>query len=582
MENQVEEVKRKVDIVGLISESVQLKKAGRNYKGLCPFHSEKTPSFMVSPERQIFKCFGCGEGGDALAFIEKTEKVSFPEALKMLADRVGVKLRRGAPDPAEKQKEIFLKINGLTAELFHYLLTKHKQGKVALEYLKKRGLSNTSIDKFGLGYAPGLDSVISDFLRKKGFESRDLIASGVSLPSKIGTQPYDRFHNRIMFPIRDPQGKVLGFSGRALGETQPKYLNSPDNLTFNKGNCLFGIDLARAEISKGKTAVLVEGNLDVLSSHQAGTSIVVAPLGTALTENQVSLLRRFADNLILAFDTDSAGIAASKRAIELAENQGMAIKVVELGEYKDPDEMIKASPSEWKKSLEKAIPIYDFLIETSLKRWQGSGAEGKRKVVTELLPYLKSLTDPILREHYLDLLSARLGMGIETLQNLISPEGRVENQSTIEVMATKEPKLEEYLLALLLASERLDIKISENWFGKIETRDILSLLKETFEKEGKLKVKSILETLPAALSEKFDEVLLFDLDERLLTNSEALEKEILVTTQRLQKRLFHRQLKALSLQIKQAEAAREKERVGELSSKFRIISEQLSTLDQAS
>ncbi|MDP2670955.1 MAG: DNA primase [bacterium] len=582
MDNQIEEVKSKIDIVALISESVSLKKAGRNYKGLCPFHGEKTPSFMVSPERQIFKCFGCGEGGDSLAFVEKNEKVGFPEALKILANRAGVTLKQVAPDPAEKLKEEIFKINSLAAELYQFLLTKHKRGQRALDYLKARGINEKSIKDFGLGYAPEVDSFASDYFIKKGFNPRDLVSSGMILPSQRGKGWYDRFRARITFPIRDSRGRVVGFSARALGASEPKYLNSPDTLVFNKSQALFGIDLARGQISKEKRAILVEGNLDVVSSHQIGVTNVVAPLGTALTEPQLATLKRFAPTIILSFDTDSAGVAAAKRGIDLAENQGLEVKVADLGDAKDPDELIKKDPQAWRDSIEKATPVYDFLIAAAVKRWSGGGAEGKRKAINEVLPYLKSLTDPILKEHYLDLVSARVGTSLETLQKLLLGQNKevVRPSTEIKTLETTEAGVEEYLLALILAQEEVRLDIDEALFQKLENRDLFVLIKKTFEREGKLKVKSFLNKVPEALVRSFDEILLQDVDEGMLDNPDKLKKEIELTYNRIRKARFKRKLEFLTLQIKQAEAAKDTGKAKELTKQFSELSTQLSALDQ--
>src|SRR3989344_538416 len=265
--DQKDEVKSKVDLVEVIASYIPLKKAGRNYKGLCPFHSEKTPSFMVSTERQIFKCFGCNEGGDALTFYQKIEGLEFTETLKALAAKAGVQIKEYKPNPREAQREVFTRVNTVAAEFYHYLLTKHPSGQKALEYIKGRGLTEKTIEDWQLGFAPDSWDSTFKFLVKKKIDLKDIIGSGVVLPS-TGRGAYDRFRKRIMFPIRNISGTVVGFSGRIFGEGEPKYLNSPDNLLFNKSNNLFGLDKAKSEIKKEDLAVLVEGNLDVIASVQ--------------------------------------------------------------------------------------------------------------------------------------------------------------------------------------------------------------------------------------------------------------------------------------------------------------------------
>lgn len=583
MENQVEEVKSKIDIVSLISETVQLKKAGRNFKGLCPFHSEKTPSFMVNPERQIFKCFGCNEGGDSIAFVEKNERVAFLEALEILAKRAGVQLKKTAPNPADKQREILFKANQATAELFNFILTRHPSGKKASEYLKTRGVTASSIKEFGLGYAPAQEDTATKFLAKRGFGSRDLVVGGLILPSQRGKGFYDRFRDRITFPIRDTQGRVVGFSARSLGNLEPKYLNSPDSPIFNKSQSLFGIDLARSEITKDKQVVLVEGNLDVISSYQAGVRNVVCPLGTALTEAQVSLLRRFTDKIILALDTDTAGIAASKRAIELAENQGLEVKIAILGEYKDPDEMIKNDAKQWKKALSEATPVYDFIIEASVNRYSGTGAEGKRKATAEIVPYLNKIEDPILKEHYLDLAASRLGVKTEIFRGLLT--AKTINSTGDTIKSEKSPSqsassLEDYLLALLLTSESVEKKIDESLFLNGKNKDLFQIMNKEFNSKGKLQAKALIDKIPKALIEQLDQILLQDIDGSLSLGSDALRKEVTITVQRLRKRNLQRQLSGLNLMIKQAEAAKQMEKAKVLTNQFRDISLQLAGLDQ--
>ncbi|OGY22318.1 MAG: DNA primase [Candidatus Woykebacteria bacterium GWB1_45_5] len=580
MESQVDEVKSRVDIVGLISEYIPLKKAGRNYKALCPFHGEKTPSFMVSPDRQIFKCFGCSEGGDAFAFLKRMEGMEFGEALRFLAARAGVRLKEYKPSPAEEKKETLLKISELTSDLYHYLLTKHTCGEPARSYLKSRGITSKSIKDFKLGFASPQKNFLFRFLAKKGFSPQDISLAGLTLTTNEGI--VDRFKNRIIFPIFDTQGRTIAFSCRSLGDDEPKYLNSPETPLFHKSKALYGINLAKTAIKKEKSAILVEGNIDVISAHQVGTINAVAPLGTAVTGEQVEILRRFAENLLFAFDTDLAGDAAAKRGIEIAENVGLNIRVVELGEDKDPDELIQKKPLEWKRSIKEAVPIYDYFINSALKRFGPSGAESKRKVAAEVLPQLARLTDEIIKAHYLQVLESKLGIEEGILRaalNKYQGEGK-ETRDIAEILEKplserKASIVEKYLLALIVQSSHPPKALEEKIFEQTETREIFRKIVEFTKKQGRLKIKSLAKTIPESLLPAFDEILLLEIDEEILADGERVEKEINYCAQRLEELNLRTKLRQLSLAIKQAESTGDEAKITTLSREFRDLSKAL-------
>lgn len=330
--DEVEEIKRRIDIVDLISSYLTVKKAGSNYKAICPFHQEKTPSFMVSAEKQIFKCFGCGEGGDIFTFIEKMENLEFPEALKMLADRAGVQLKRKkfVPEEGKDRKTRLYKINDLAARVFNKILTTHPSGRVALEYLKKRGINEQTINEFTIGYASSSRSM-REFLLKKGFRPTELSEAGSP----------DRFFKRIIFPIRNRMGNTIAFTGRVIDpKLEPKYLNTPDTIIFHKGEVLYNLDQARGAIKQKNAVIVVEGQMDVISSHQAGVKNIVASSGTALTADHLQILYRYTPNIIFAFDSDSAGLLTAKKAYQMAISEGFNVRMIKLNtrdnEFKDP------------------------------------------------------------------------------------------------------------------------------------------------------------------------------------------------------------------------------------------------------
>lgn len=591
MDSQVELVKKRLDILDLVSEYVPLKKAGRNYKGLCPFHTEKTASFMVNPDRQIFKCFGCGRGGDIFKFLQEIDNLEFPEALRVLAKRAGVELKEYRPSPQAKLREKVLNAQAMAAKFYQTVLWEHGTGKVAYDYLLKRGLTAETIKKWGLGYAPNQWEIVSSALKTKGYTSEEMIASGLSVPSEKGKAPYDRFRGRIMFPIRDITGRIIGFSGRILGEGEPKYMNSPDSLVYQKSNVLYGMDLAKNEIKKENLAVLVEGNIDVISSHQTGVKNVIAPLGTALTGGQISQLSRFAETAALAFDTDIAGDAATRRGIEIAENAGLNIRVVHLS-GKDPDEMIKESPKAWAEAVKRATPVYDFFLDSAFSKADAKSPEGKRKIAKEVLPVLARMTDPILRGHYLKLVASKIGIEERDLEVALTKTGAPKAETAAKAVSATTNKSRQYLLEeetirlTLELRRRATLLIPDDFTDEI-LRKIYTLLTRVFvdPKENasltdktKFDTPSVVGKLPTETVATFDEILLKlrpeeDLDEALE------EKVLLISAKELRRSSLHRFMRKLGLMIKQAEAAGEVAEVTKLSHKFKDLSAKLATLE---
>ncbi len=586
MESQVQEVKNKIDIVQLVSGYVSLKKAGRNYKGLCPFHSEKTGSFMVSPERQIFKCFGCNEGGDALTFYQKIEGVEFVDALKALAAKAGVQIKEYKTNPNESQREEFVRINSLAAEFYHFLLTKHQSGKKALEYLKGRGLTEKTIVDWQIGFAPDSWDTTYKFLIKKKLNPKDISASGLAIPSTRQSLPaggqgaYDRFRKRIMFPIRNISGTIVGFSGRIFGEGEPKYLNSPDNLLFNKSNNLFGLDKAKGEIKKENLAVLVEGNLDVIMSHQIGVANVICPLGTALTEKQLDLLRRFADQLVVSFDQDVSGQKAALRAVELAENQGLTLKLTELSE-KDPDELIRKNPSAWKKALANSVPIYDFLINSLQNRYGTKDHSALRKITKEVLPYIARIDNDITRSHYERLLASNLGVSEDSIKTELSklgtPETSVKLADTVKPLSSERLKLETYLLELIFQSGIIPEGVESEQFEVRQFCTLFELAKQS-SRNKHFSVKEI--EIPEELSEIFDRLTLVEIGEDILNSQAEMQKEIDTCTLRLKALNLRTELKKITLAIKQAEITKDSIQVENFTKKFQDYSNKLALLEK--
>lgn len=401
-EEIVEEVRQRNDIVDVISNYVKLKKSGSNFMGLCPFHNEKSPSFSVSGSKQMYHCFGCGVGGNVFTFVMEYENFSFVEAIKYLADRCGMQL----PEVEQSQearknadlKNRILEINKEAAKFYVYQL-QSEQGKVGLDYFQNRGLEKSTITSFGLGYASKYGG-LHPYLKKKGYEDRVLKETGLfTIDETRGVM--DKFWNRVMYPIMDINNKVIGFGGRVLGDGKPKYLNSPETKVFDKSRNLYGLNFART--SRSRSIILCEGYMDVIAMHQAGFTNAVASLGTAFTGLQANLLKRYADDILLLYDSDGAGIKAALRAIPILKEAGLTAKIVQLKPYKDPDEFIKnMGKEEFQKRLDEAINSFYFEIEVLEKDYNLEDPEEKTKFYNEMAKKLLVFPEELERNNYIE------------------------------------------------------------------------------------------------------------------------------------------------------------------------------------
>lgn len=590
--DDVELIKQNLNIVDLVQEYLPLKKAGVNFKANCPFHKEKTPSFVVSPERQIFKCFGCQASGDIFTFLMEKEALDFKEALEMLAKKAGVTLKK-SPDKKDFKDRLF-EINLKAQEFFHYILTKHPLGKNALEYLKKRGISDSSIEEFGLGYAPNSWESLTRFLLKRDFSIAEIVTSGLGVPSKSGC--YDRFRGRMSFPLIDGQNRLRGFSGRVLSPQEPKYINTPQTPIFDKGNFLFGLNLAKTEIRSKKEVILVEGEMDVILSHQAGFRNVVASKGTALTEGQIDLLKKYTENLKLAFDMDLAGDSASRRGIEMAEKGGLNIKVIQLDGGKDAAEVVKTDLKIWQKAISEAIPIYDYYLTSVAKRYDSKNPADLRKIGEELIPVWAKITDNLIREHYIQKLAAFLKTeekilreGVEKAHNLSSKTysqvfHQGSSQDNVVSPRSRRELLEEYLIALLLHPPQ-DLtfvpSFPETLFLKEAWREFYVLLVLYLDsisfKVKAFDINEFAEDLPKELLTEVDRLYLTELDSKL-SDKNFWKKELDGVVSELKKSLIKASLEKLSLEIKNAEEFGKMEAVESLNKRFRDLSVKLKNL----
>lgn len=586
----ISEIKQKIDIVSFISEYVPLKKTGANFKGLCPFHSEKTPSFVVSAERQIWHCFGgCNDGGDAIKFLMKIENIEFFEALKILAKKTGVKLATSFEQTKSGEiREKLYEINHLASEFYDYILISHSLGQKAQKYLEGRKISSNSIKLFSIGYAPASWDSLTKFLLKKGYGQEDLFKAGLISRSGIGNL-FDRFRGRVIFTLRDQRSNVVGFAGRLLDPDakEAKYINTAETPVYIKGDVLYGLDVTKDEIKKEGFAVVVEGEIDCIQSYQAGVRNVVAIKGSALTGGQVSLLKRYTDNVYLALDSDFAGDLAVHRGILAADEAGLNIKVVTFNQAKDPDELIKnVGPASWREAVKNAVNFYDFIIDSAVSRYDSSKTEDLKKIISETAKYLVPIDNLVVSDHYIKKLAMKIGANANDLDLQMVKEfkksqfGRAGMGSTAQVVvdpiATKPRSelLEEYLLAILLqcprmadylltTSIRLRISDFENQaMGKIyqllqslvdNPRSDVSIPGEKFD------INALAKFIPAELEDFFNKLYLMELNIDL-SNQEEVLSEIQKTVWEIKELTIREKLKKISGEIRKSSDSAELER----------------------
>lgn len=441
-EEFIEEVRERTDIVVLVSEYMQLKKTGRNYVGLCPFHAEKTPSFNVSAEKQFFYCFGCGEGGSVFNFLMKMEGLTFPEAVVRLAEKAGLPVPDTRHSARDRQRQTLLDAVDKSAKYYQQMLWHPQAGEKAREYLKKRGLSAETCQKFGLGYAPDSWDGLMNYLRGKNFSIPELLAAGLLNESERG-KPYDRFRNRIIFTICNSRGEPVGFGARVLDNSLPKYINSPETPLFDKGKNLYALHLARETIRKEKKAILFEGYMDVIVAHQAGFTNAVATLGTALTEAQARLLRNQAEEVILVYDADAAGQAATWRGLQVLRQAGCLVKVGRLPSGMDPDDFIRQKGAEaFRKLLDEALFLFDYQLATLAEQHNLSTTEGRLRFTEKVLDIIADIDQAVEREEYLKKAADLLKIPVETLRadlkkSLVPARARSRTQAVRAVLGTE-------------------------------------------------------------------------------------------------------------------------------------------------
>jgi DNA primase len=505
-ESKVSEIRDRANILEVVSDHISLKKAGKHYKGLCPFHLEKTPSFMVNEEKQIFHCFGCGEGGDVFTFLMKVGHFSFPQAVEELAKRYGIKLLRKELSLTQKRekdkKEILFQINQIASEYFHDLLIQKKEGNEGKRYLTQRNVSEEIVRGHQLGYASDRWDGLVQHLREKKVSLGLAGELGLILPKKREGW-YDAFRKRVIFPIFDLHQRIVGFGGRIIGEGQPKYLNSPESSIYHKGEVLFGLQEAKRYVSEKDSVIIVEGYFDLLTLHQYGLKYSVATLGTALTVQQIRTLKRYTKNLITLFDPDPAGIQATLRTLPLFLEEEVTGKVVLLPKGEDPDTYLKkGNVSDFEKRVAGAVPLIDFFFDWLMKTHDGKGIDGKVIIAKEGVALLRRIPDKIRRDFYVRTLAERLDLRESLLYEMIqsSPGDRARPLENLQRKTVEKnvPKSEEMIIRLMLHHpECIPTILEEAIFNEFEhplLKRMGQALGDIYRKKGRLDLTEMLGT----------------------------------------------------------------------------------------
>ncbi len=583
MLSPIDEIKNRLDIIEVIGSYIKLQKTGANFMAPCPFHSEKKPSFFVSPARQIWHCFGgCSEGGDIFKFVMKIEGLEFGDALRILAQKAGVELKKeDIKLKTERQK--LLEISELAAKFFEKQLESSRGGKEAKKYLLKRSLNEESLKKWRIGYAPDAWQGLSDFLIGRGYERESIVKAGLAIKSdKTVNNYYDRFRERIMFPIFDLNSQVIGFGGRAFGkkitEHTAKYMNTPNTLLYDKSRVLYGLDKAKIEIRKKNFCILVEGYVDTIMGSQTEFWGVVATSGTALTPLQLTLLKRYSDNILIAFDMDFAGDLATKRGIELAQNHGFNIKIITLPEEKDPADVISQNVKNWENLVKKAQTILEFYFATTFSRFDCKNPDGKREIGNVLLPIIKRIQNKIEQAYWIQELAKKIEIKEE---NIIEELKRIKSETQGLVFSTtsgppsvnfvkqksRKEMLEERIIALALKFPETINSINEGCFPYFssKTQAILTDLK------GNIPLAILTRANGGGALDHFS--FKAEIEEEDEINP---EEEIQACLQGLRFSEIKNQLNEVSIEIKRAEEKRDLEKINDLRKKFNELTKDLA------
>ncbi len=576
MADIVEEIKSKIGIEQLVSQYVQLKKTGRNFKGLCPFHSEKTPSFIVSPEKQICHCFGCNKGGDIFTFIQELEAVSFKESLQILADKAGVKIEKEhfGTKNTKSDKDIYFKAHELASDFFEKELHTTNDGKKVLEYLYSRGLKEETIKEFKIGFAPDSYDSLYPYLIEKGIPKDILMKSGLIAAKNLAADNvYDKYRARLMFPIFNYFGKICGFGGRALKKDQaPKYLNSPENIIYNKSRLMYGLSHGKSQIKEKDEIILVEGYFDVVLPYQAGVKNTVATSGTALSEDQAKLIKRLTTNVVSCFDNDKAGFEATKRAYSILRKYDINMRSVENLDGKDPADFILKNDQDFEKIISEARDFTDVLIDKMLVDTDADTIQGRRKILKEMAPLYNEMS-PVIKDFFVRKLSTKIKTKAEVIhdeiRNLKLPTthpARVEEEKAN--VCGRKLSVTEILLALLFEYPNLFGIVKETEEIKNITLDAKSVYNELFNQynsaRGEIKAWDFDRGIFAEVKDKINILRLYAEELYGEFSESALENELSKLIDREKKDRRIKRLKDIQSKIEEAEKSRNKEELKKL------------------
>lgn len=553
----INELKEDVNLVDLVSDYIELKKTGNRYKGLCPFHSEKTPSFFVNPDNNFYHCFGCGAGGDSINFVMEIENLTFVEAVKMLAERSGMEL----PDMSSHERQLYqereklFSLNKLAARFYNYLLTETEMGNPALSYLKKRGFDENDVEKFWLGYSPDEWRVLLNFLQKKGF-SLNLIKKAGLISEGNNNSYYDKFRNRVMFPIFNNRSEVIAFGGRILDDESdygPKYLNSPETQIFSKKKNLYGLHLAKDSLREKNSCIIMEGYTDVIQAHKKGFENSIASLGTAFTEDQAKLIKRYAENAYIAYDADTAGNQATLRGLDILSRSGINVKVIDLEEGSDPDQLLKNKGAErFAEFIEEAENLIDFKINMIIKDKNLSEPGIRLKVLKSIVKLLAGVSDDLKREVYLERAAEKTDFKEKVLAEEVEKELKKnkynkkqkksknnkeeENKYDLYSQLSYYQKIEEEILAYFITNpesrEEITEKVSKNDFSG-RTAQLAEYLFKGSVISNSVKLEKIKEQLGEKLLSYWSEILVKQ--DNNLNKSKILELAKYISSKRIVK-----------------------------------------------
>nr|WP_295610349.1 DNA primase [uncultured Terrisporobacter sp.] len=561
----IEEIKSRCDIANVISSYINIKPSGANYKGLCPFHGEKTPSFYINTSKQIYKCFGCGEGGDVINFVMKIENLDFMDAVKLLANRCGIEINTHVDESTKERMEKSKKFQDIHVEAARFYFSNLIKSKnPGYEYLRKRGLDDKIIKKFGLGYSLDSWNSLMNYLISIGYKNEDLIECGLFGYKSETKKIYDKFRNRVMFPIFDYRGNVIGFGGRVLDDSMPKYLNSPDTILFNKRYNLYGLNYAKKSI-KNDTLILVEGYMDLISLVEYGIENVVATLGTALTNEQGKLIKRYASTAVISYDSDEAGIKATLRAIEILRHQNINVKILNLKDCKDPDDFIKKYKKEgFLKAIEDSVSHIIFQINILKRKFDFNKDEHLIKFAKEAASIIKTLSSPVEKDFYIKYVSKEFNISLEALKEEVFGKNYNNSKNNYKKFFKTEQKpiekikniengekfVEETFIKLLMENKELRVlallKISEDNFLINESKEIFNLIikNKELDKITIDKIKSL------NISEEY----LNDLDNISLNSINTYDsKNVDEIIKNVKRNKFHKEVEALLKKQKKLE-----------------------------